>query len=651
VNLQTVGIRRLLAAWLIASSVASLVVSVPSALAQTDGRTPALILLLPDHRHASGLTLLQEQVEQLGGQVIQVFPYSAVIVQVPSTTVSQLSALSGVKIAFSSVVPPSVLASYGAEEQQYMTAWNALIEPGLASQATPHPGSEMPNDALIAPDLPDGELSGAASAAAAMPGYWQTSEFMAGSVAVGIVLVESDGRVDPSTEDWTAAEKQLVFNKIVAATSWWAALEPRANLRFVYDNHWSNPLPTRVEPIKRPYYDEQYWIADAMEALGYRDPSYFTRVRDYNNHLRSMYKTDWAFTIFVVDSSADSDGRFSDGMFAYAYVGGPFMVLSYRNDGYGPDNLDAIAAHEIGHIFLALDQYAAARQECSRKSGYLDVENQNSEYGGCASNVTSIMRGSTLPYVQAAVDSYARGQIGWRDTDNDGILDPLDTDVTVSIIAATQNGNQVSLRGSARIQPFPSPSRASVTINAIRRVQYRVDGGTWIDARAEDGAFDSDSELFNFTTVSLSPGLRRIEVSATDTAGNVVASPPVHTARVLDPIDGGLITELYPPRTSNAAAGPVIIEGVAYQLEQGTVALVEYRLNGSAWQPAQALDGAFDSDQELFNVSVAQPLEIGTHIVQARATDSNGRVQVNVTSYTLDIRRFTVALPVITLAR
>ena len=60
-----------------------------------------------------------------------------------------------------------------------------------------------------------------------------------------------------------------------------------------------------------------------MNALGYSAASYFTQTRDYINDLRTTHQTDWAFAIFVVDSSSDSDNRFADGLFAYAYLGGP----------------------------------------------------------------------------------------------------------------------------------------------------------------------------------------------------------------------------------------------------------------------------------------------------------------------------------------
>jgi hypothetical protein len=405
----------------------------------------------------------------------------------------------GKKLALAFLTTIVTLSFWGSVSTAYAqkdTQTRTLVPPtgdtnsGLAGSRTgdwkagapDHPGDY--NDALIAPDLPP--VSGIALAASSTitPGYYQTSEYMAGSVAVGIVLVESDGSVDPSTEDWTDSEKQLVFDEIVAALDWWAGLEPRANLTFVYDDHFSDPLPTGVEPISRPYTDQQYWVADAMSGLGYDAASYFTRVRDYNNDLRATYQTDWAFTIFVVDSSADDDNRFSDGYFAYAYLGGPFMVMTYGNNGYGPANVDAVAAHEIGHIFYALDQYYSAQQPCTRRSGYLDVENQNSKYGDCASDVDSVMR-APMAYTIDAIDPYAAGQVGWRDSDGDDILDPLDTDLPISIESIALDGASATVSGTTSIAPYPSPSRASVTINTLTGVQYRFDGDdyVWRDGR------------------------------------------------------------------------------------------------------------------------------------------------------------------------
>jgi hypothetical protein len=629
-------------------------------------RTQAFILLAPEHSNRLDMARLQGVIEANGGRVRHTFPYRAIIVEVPAGTVQQLSALPGVASVFTGAVELSMMDVYGSDARRFASVWNSLISPQSTDRemdvsALDHPDEH--DDAFMAPDLPPvyrsplgregrptgkGDL-GVASSSSATPGYYQTSEYMTGSVAVGIVLVESDGSVDSSTEDWTDDEKQLVFSEIVAALNWWAEREPRANLSFVYDDHFSNPLPTGVEPITRRYSDQQYWIADAMGTLGYSASSYFTRVRDYNNDLRATYQTDWAFTIFVVDSSVDSDNHFSDGYFAYAYLGGPFTVMTYGNDGYGPHNMDAVAAHEIGHIFLALDQYYSAYQPCTRRSGYLGVENQNSQYGSCVSNVSSIMRGQTWPYQAGAIDEYARGQLGWRDTDGDDILDPLDTELPVSTTTVSQDGDSVTINGAANIVPYPSPSRASVTINTLTNVRYRLDAGDWRPATADDGAFDTTQETYHFTVTSLSPGLHILEVAALDSAGNASEDYATESIAILDPIDGGLNTELRPPAGAVSASATSTIGGVAYHLQNNIVTQVEYRVDGGPWQQASAEDGAFNSDYEPFTLAIdTESLEPGTHLVEARAIDAMGNVEVNYASLEIEIAEsLTVFLPLV----
>ncbi len=501
-------------------------------------------------------------------------------------------------------------------------------------------------DAFAAPDLPQVDMLSAATVASVAPGYYQTSEYMAGSVAVGIVLLESDGSVDPSTEDWTPAQKQLVFEKITAALDWWAALEPRAHLSFIYEDHVTVPLPTGVEPISRPRSDQKLWIADAMGALGYQADSFFTRVRDYDNDLRARHHTDWAFTIFIVNSERDADNSFSDGYFAYAYLGGPFMVMTYGNGGNGPDRMDVVAAHEIGHIFYALDQYAAAGQPCASRSGYLDVENQNSQSGQCAINVSSIMRGGSEPYLNHAIDPYAAGQIGWQASHNDNILDPLHAELPVTLTAASLVGSQATLSGTATIIPYPSSRRPSVTINTLVGVQYRLDDGDWQAAAPADGAFDTRIEQFSITVAALAPGLHTVEAAALDSAGNVSRQYAAQTIAVPDPFDGGLITTLFPK--NSYAAGKSTMTGIAFQFEGGAVVNVQYRLDGGAWQPAVPQDGAFDGSQEAFSFTLDFP-ELGSYLVEARAVDASGKAETTWASewITVTHRTHLAFLPVI----
>ncbi|MBU0703314.1 MAG: hypothetical protein KKC18_05550 [Chloroflexi bacterium] len=607
---------------------------VPTAQAQDNTPVQALILLVNDDPNQ--LTQVKDFIEAQGGQTRHTFPNRAVIAAVPPDTIQSLAALPGVANVFTQAVDPSSVEKYGPNALHIASVWNSLVAPqatppNMSLMTTGHP--DDPDDALTAPDLPPAGgtmLLATSTSSSITPGYYQTSEYLAGTVAVGIVLVESDGSDDPSTEDWTSTEKQQVFDEIVAGLNWWAEMEPRAHLNFVYDDHFSNPLPTSVEPISRPYYDQRYWIADAMSGMGYDASSYFTQVRDYNNNLRAAYQTDWAFTIFVVDSSADSDNRFSDNYFAYAYLGGPFMVMTYGNNGYGTSNMDAVTAHEVGHIFHALDQYYSANQPCTRRAGYLDVENQNSQYGDCTSDETSIMRGGTYPYRVDAIDPYAAGQVGWRDSDGDDILDPLDTDLPISIASVSVDDDSVTVSGTTEIIPYPSPSRTSVTINTLAGVQYRFDGGAWLQAAANDGSFDGTSEGYHFTT-SLPPGLHRLEVVAVDSAGNVSEANATETISILDPVDGGLNTELHQLSGAASTGNPVNINGTAYHLQGGIVTNVEYRINGGPWQSVEAQDGAFDSDYEPFTLST-DSLEAGTYLIEARAADAEGNTEVNFAS-------------------
>ena len=41
------------------------------------------------------------------------------------------------------------------------------------------------------------------------------SEYMIGSVAIGLILPESTGAIDPTTENWTSEERQKVYDEVL----------------------------------------------------------------------------------------------------------------------------------------------------------------------------------------------------------------------------------------------------------------------------------------------------------------------------------------------------------------------------------------------------------------------------------------------------
>jgi len=363
-------------------------------------------------------------------------------------------------------------------------------------------------DALVAPDLPlDPVISESPS-----PGYYESSEYLIGSVAVGIIFLESNGAIDPSTEDWTSTRESWVTSEITSGLSWLAGYNLDASIGFTYAIHYK--IPTSYEPISRPHSDQGLWISEAMTYLGYPGPSYFTQVRDYINALRETLGTDWAFTIFVVDSYYDSDGKFSDGYFAYAYLGGPFLVMTYDNNGWGIGNMDRVAAHETGHIFYATDEY----DDVAEYSGYLNVQDDDGAF--CLMN-----------YNDWTICPATRGQLGWRDTDGDGIQDIVDTfpDVALDPYSPDPTKNPTpTYTGNVTEIPYPNNNPRGtgrdVTINKIVQVEFRVDGGTWQSAASDDGYFDEAEEDYSFATPPLSLGTHTIESRAISSSGNIALS-------------------------------------------------------------------------------------------------------------------------------
>lgn len=386
----------------------------------------------------------------------------------------------------------------------------AILPANPGSTAQDYQPVPIYSDVFIAPDLPDNEFRTLATSQSLAPSYYETSEYLLGSVAVGIILMESNGSIDPSTEDWTSLREPLVISQIRDnGLPWLANFDPDANVTFIYDIRYR--VPTSYEPINHPQSDQGYWISDAMNHLGYADPSYFRQVRDYINDLRITLGTDWAFAVFVVDSLNDPDGCFADDSSAYAYLGGPFLVMTYDNGDYGIEFMDYVIAHETAHIFYATDEYNGEAEI----SGYLGI--QDFDGAGCMMERPNSWHLCTN----------SQEQLGWRDTDEDGIHDILDTfpDTTLEPYAPDPtNETTLTYYGSATVIPYPNSnpfgSGRSVTLNTLVAVEFRVDGEVWQSAVSNDTMFNEPEEIFFFTTQPLYAGIHTVEARATNSVGN-----------------------------------------------------------------------------------------------------------------------------------
>ena len=473
-------------------------------------------------------------IEAYGGHAKFVMLPHFIIADIPEGVESSLISTSSISQIYAGEVDPAQFAAYGPQARHAAVAWNNVFmgrarEAGLDEEPSPDRlpliNDAAPYDKYVLPLKPPGAK------------YYDVSEYMLGSVIVGVILPESDGSIDPNTENWTQAEMDQVTSEVIGGLNFYFTKREFRDLSFY--TVFNYQVATGYEPIGRSSSEEQLWINQCLGVLGYPNgyPGY-----SYATALRDSAGTEWATLMFIVDSSTDADGMFTDGRFGYSTLGGPKTVMTYDNDGWGIANMDAVAAHEIGHSFYALDEYFDAGHGCTETCGYLAYENQNSEYpggaGGCAINVRyCIMR--SQPLSVARICNYTKGHLGWPDADNDSIPDILDTfpETVLNAYSPDPDTNQTPYySGNAVVTKLtnlnPYGRGNEITLNRIAKVEWRVDSGAWSDAFPTDGVWDTGNEDYHFTSTPLANGPHVFEARAYHTYGNIDPTPAVDSLTI-----------------------------------------------------------------------------------------------------------------------
>jgi len=246
------------------------------------------------------------------------------------------------------------------------------------------------------------------------------SDSMTGKVACCVHFVESDGSIDPNNYTWTTADVSFNYYQYASGLSWWAGEANSRGITLSFALFHYPPTNADMnqgyEPILHSSSDDSLWINAIMSNLGYSSGSKFSRVNAFNTWLKSWANTNWAFSIFVAYNppSQGAPAKFTNGYFAYAYLGGPYTQMLHKNNGWSLNNNGMILAHETGHIFWACDEYYTAGYggctSCNPCNSYRPITNENCEHPNCNPNAVScIMRNNTK-----SLCSYTPLQVGWN---------------------------------------------------------------------------------------------------------------------------------------------------------------------------------------------------------------------------------------------
>lgn len=350
-------------------------------------------------------------IERLGGRIVHVYPPRVLMGEIPMEIEREVQALANVVAVYRSRVELAEVGDLGPQAVQAVKGWNRRFAASFralkSGRSTEGKSWGAPGYAREGPVQPPRGLRGRGAPDARSPerepavAYPDASAYLIGRVATTIVIVE--GQAPPYS--FTALERDTVVAEIQDGLGWLGSHEPAARVSWFYELH---QVSLDLDPARTPDLSEDTWRDAAVARLGY--PASWDGLEKLVRDRRAALGTDWAFAIFVT--------RFPLWHFAYAFK--PRVVMDYDLDNWGVDDMDRVVAHETAHIFGAADEYAESKCSCEERFGYLQVENGNCEL--CAAHhVPCIMSHNAW-----AICEYTRQQLGWRDSNGDGVLDPLD---------------------------------------------------------------------------------------------------------------------------------------------------------------------------------------------------------------------------------
>ncbi len=481
---------------------------------------PTIVALAPD-LDGGALAALLDRLEAAGTRVpVAVARAGLVVVDGPGVR-TRLAAEPAIREVLSGPAPASLRAAAGPA-RGLLRWWNdgfdtPVVEPqpaGLRENVRICDGAKTLEQALAE--------RGGPSLRCNVSGYGRT-HFIQGRSIVSLIRPESEG--EGTWEDWTADEIESTLAQLTRACHWWS-LKSGHSASFVIVDH-GTPR-TATEPAAPRLDDEIGYIGDTVADLGWSGDCAYVNLDRMNEELKARYSGNWAWTQFILDA----EGFLSTSALAYAYLGGPHTVATRGNGPLLEQELARVIAHEMGHIYQALDEYSGACFGCGAVAGYLNVPNDNCvscphNEGRCVMRSAGEYSAEDAANMETVIQPcrYTKGAVGLWDTDRDGIADVLstypDTRILSTLPDTLESSLNVTVSGDTWDVPFQAPSRFGTpqTINTIRRVEFSVDASQWRGGYPVDGFFSRQSEEWVLYLPELGGGHHRLRVRGVNSVG------------------------------------------------------------------------------------------------------------------------------------
>jgi hypothetical protein len=148
---------------------------------------------------------------------------------------------------------------------------------------------------------------------------------------------------------------------------------------------------------------------------------------------------------------------------------------------------------------------------------------------------------------------------------------------------------------------------ATDTSSNISSVEYKVDDGSWTAATASDGAFDSLSEGYTFTTSALADGGHTVYVRATDSATNTTAEASYASdSFTVDAIAPSVTSTAPEANATDVAVGTTVSATFNEAMDSSTITPSSFTLEGVSGSIA------YDSGTDTATFTPGADLEEGT---------------------------------------